>query len=289
MLAVWSLTAPSSSCSGHNRHPSRILTPSCSLREAISTNHKPGLRCWSRCPPVAHRSIQIIPTPFILQNQISLKFTLSDYTMDTVCCCCCVPDLFIIKNFYILLSFPLYCCSFLETLLSFFFFLTIQPQKPLSPLTFWFATSETLISRMQYSDRHSNLSLHSHSISIPIDNSSPGQIASLKSLSCKFPLILLLHRTFQVKPQPYINLTLPFLYLPKQLNMEKNNIPAWERPYLPASYQLTSFAFFPVSIVQISLFASKASPSADQAPNHSSCLMDFTSIMIFSNSIECFL
>ena len=106
------------------------------------------------------------------------------------------------------------------------FFLTIRPQKPLSPLTFWFATSETLISRMQYSDRHSNLSLHSHSISIPIDNSSPGQIASLKSLSCKFPLILLLHRTFQVKPQTYINLTLPFLYLPKELNMEKNNIPA---------------------------------------------------------------
>ena len=107
-----------------------------------------------------------------------------------------------------------------------FFFLTIRPQKPLSPLTFWFATSETLISRMQYSDRHSNLSLHSHSISIPIDNSSPGQITSLKSLSCKFPLVLLLHRTFQVKPQPCINLTLPFLYLPKQLNMEKNNIPA---------------------------------------------------------------
>ena len=169
----------------------------------------------------------------------------------------------------------------------FFFFLTIWPQKPLSSLTFRFPTSETLISSMQYSDRRSNISVHSHSISIPIDNSSPVQITSLKSLSCEFPFVLLLHRTFQVKPQPYINLTLPFLYLPKQLDMEKNNIHAWERPYLSASYQLTSCALFPVSIVQISLFASKASPSADQAPNRSSCLKDFTSIMIFSNSTEC--
>lgn len=108
----------------------------------------------------------------------------------------------------------------------FFFFLTIRPQKPLSSLTFRFPTSETLISSMQYSDRHSNISVHSHSISIPIDNSSPVQITSLKSLSCEFPLVLLLHRTFQVKPQPYINLTLPFLYSPKQLDMEKNNIRA---------------------------------------------------------------
>lgn len=107
-----------------------------------------------------------------------------------------------------------------------FFFLTIRPQKPLSSLTFRFPISETLISSMQYSDRHSNLSLHLYTISIPIDNSSPVQITSLKSLSCKFPLVLLLHRTSQVKPQPYINLTLPFLYLPKQLNMEKNNIHA---------------------------------------------------------------
>lgn len=108
----------------------------------------------------------------------------------------------------------------------YFFFLTIRPQKPLSSLTFRFPTSETLISSMQYSDRHSNISVHSHSISIPIDNSSPVQITSLKSLSCEFPLVLLLHRTFQVKPQPYINLTLPFLYSPKQLDMEKNNIRA---------------------------------------------------------------
>ena len=136
--------------------------------------------------------------------------------MDTACCCCHVPNLFVIKDFYILLSFLLYCCSLLETLLSFFFFfLTIRTQKPLSSLTFRFPTSETLTSSMQYSDRHSHLSLHLYTISIAIDNSSPVQITSLKSLSCKFPLVLLLHRTFQVKPQPCINLTLPFLYLPK--------------------------------------------------------------------------
>lgn len=181
------------------------------------------LRQVPSCGPLQH---QIIPIPFILQQQIFLKFAFSDYTTDTACCCYHVPNLFVIKDFYILLSFLLYCCSLLETLLSFFFFLTIRPQKPLSSLTFRFPISETLISSMQYSDRHSNLSLHLYTISIPIDNSSPVQITSLKSLSCKFPLVLLLHRTSQVKPQPYINLTLPFLYLPKQLNMEKNNIHA---------------------------------------------------------------
>lgn len=172
------------------------------------------LRQVPSCGPLQH---QIISIPFILQQQIFLKFAFSrlyhGHCLLLLSCSkpLCHQRLLHLTQFSSLLLFP--PGNF--TVLFFFFFLTIRTQKPLSSLTFRFPTSETLTSSMQYSDRHSHLSLHLYTISIAIDNSSPVQITSLKSLSCKFPLVLLLHRTFQVKPQPYINLTLPFLYLPK--------------------------------------------------------------------------
>lgn len=151
------------------------------------------------CGPLQH---QIIPIPFILQQQIFLKFAFSrlyhGHCLLLLSCSkpLCHQRLLHLTQFSSLLLFP--PGNF--TVLFFFFFNNPNPKT--SQFLDFPVSNLWNLDFMEYSDRHSHLSLHLYTISIAIDNSSPVQITSLKSLSCKFPLVLLLHRTFQALYQP---------------------------------------------------------------------------------------